>query len=309
MIPQIDIVVTYVDPRVKEWQEEHEFWEKTEMVQKKLLSSKQNTGDCRYRNWDTLKYWFRGVEKNMPWINKVFLIVENEKHIPEWLNINHPKLKIVYHRDYMPVELLPTFNSNAIEMFFYKIPELSDLYLLSNDDCFVINPLPETMFYDEGIVKNKTTTWFVRQTGEFNRTLCNNHSLLVKNNIISNSYKFVDSHLIELHQKSLEEKFIIKNYDVIYKSLASSHFRHITNYTNWMLSDLLKAQKTTKNNPYIYKKSYFVNIRGGSFDIQKAKISEMLCLNDHPETDFEKAKITVHKFLEEVLPEKSSFEK
>ena len=132
----------------------------------------------------------------------------------------------------MPAEFLPTFNSNAIEMFFYRIPELSDLYLLSNDDSFVINPLPKTRFYDDGIVKNKTTTWFVRQNGEFFRTLCNNHSLLVKNHVIGDRYKFIDSHLIEIHQKSLEEKFITKNYDAIYKSLASSHFRHIINYTN-----------------------------------------------------------------------------
>ena len=309
MDPAIDIVVTYVDSSVKEWQEERELWEKKESIQKRILTSKQNTGECRYRNWDTLAFWFRGVEQNLPWINKVFLIVEDEKHIPNWLNINHPKLKVVFHRDYIPLELLPTFNSNTIEMFLYKIPELADLYLLANDDIFVINPISKKLFYNDGIVKNKTITWYSRQSGEFNRTLENNHKLLVENGIISCRYQFISSHLIELHQKSLEEQFITKNYTKIYKSLEYSHFRHTINYTNWMLSDLLKAAKTTKDNPSIYKNSYFVNIRNNSFDTQKAKKSEMLCLNDCPETNFKVAKENTLKFFEEIFPEKSSFEK
>lgn len=310
MTPQIDIIVTYVDPLVKEWQEEKEFWEKEEQKQKKILTSQQNTGECRYRNWDTFKYWFRGVEKNIPWINNIFLVIEDEKHIPEWLNIDHPKLKIIYHKDYIPQELLPTFNSNTIEMFFYKIPELADLYILSNDDMFIINQLPRKYFYDEGIVKDKAVTWYRPQSGEFNRTLENNHKLLVKNKLINSNYKFIPSHLLELHQKSLEQNFITKNYDDIYKSLAYSHFRHVVNCTNWVLSDVLKATKTVKNNSGIYRHSYFVNIRAnGTFDINRAKNCEMLCLNDCPETDFNKAKENVIKFFEEKFPKKSSFEK
>ena len=35
-----------------------------------------------------------------------------------------PKLKLVSHKDYIPAEYLPTFNSNVIELWLHKIPEL-----------------------------------------------------------------------------------------------------------------------------------------------------------------------------------------
>ena len=38
-----------------------------------------------YRDWGTFKYWFRGVEKFAPWVNKVYLVTDQQK--PSWLNI------------------------------------------------------------------------------------------------------------------------------------------------------------------------------------------------------------------------------
>jgi cytosine/uracil/thiamine/allantoin permease len=34
----------------------------------------------RYRDWENLKYWFRGVETFAPWVNKVYFITYG--HIP-----------------------------------------------------------------------------------------------------------------------------------------------------------------------------------------------------------------------------------
>lgn len=28
--------------------------------------------DVRYRDWEFMKYWFRAVEQNAPWVNKIF---------------------------------------------------------------------------------------------------------------------------------------------------------------------------------------------------------------------------------------------
>lgn len=35
--------------------------------------------DKAYREWGTFKYWFRGVEKFAPWVNKVYLVTDNQK--------------------------------------------------------------------------------------------------------------------------------------------------------------------------------------------------------------------------------------
>ena len=102
---QIDIVVTWVDDTDPQW------------IKKKAehtgTESKEGNTEVRYRDWDTLRYWFRGVEKFAPWVRYVFFVTDNQK--PQWLNTDHPKLKWVKHTDYMPAEYLPTFNSNVIE--------------------------------------------------------------------------------------------------------------------------------------------------------------------------------------------------
>ena len=36
------------------------------------------SSDKAYRDWGTFKYWFRGVEKFAPWINKVYLVTDDQ---------------------------------------------------------------------------------------------------------------------------------------------------------------------------------------------------------------------------------------
>ncbi|MFS1240488.1 hypothetical protein ACL36S_16760 [Lactiplantibacillus plantarum] len=56
--------------------------------------------------------WFRAVEKNAPWVNKIYLITDNQ--IPAWLNFENPKIQVISHQNYIPEKYLPTFNSNVI---------------------------------------------------------------------------------------------------------------------------------------------------------------------------------------------------
>lgn len=56
--------------------------------------------------------------------------------VPEFLNHNNPKITLIKHSDYMPEKYLPTFNSNVIELNYHRITELSDNFVLFNDDCY-----------------------------------------------------------------------------------------------------------------------------------------------------------------------------
>lgn len=69
----VDLVVTYVDDRDLVW--------RRTVSQYKVELSPQ-----RYRSWDIFKYWFRGVEKHMPFIRTVHLVVSNIEQVPEWLD-------------------------------------------------------------------------------------------------------------------------------------------------------------------------------------------------------------------------------
>ncbi|MCO4638282.1 Receptor polysaccharide phosphotransferase [Streptococcus infantarius subsp. infantarius] len=105
-------------------------------------------GEQRYRDYDVFNYWFRMIEKNAPWVNNVYLITNGQK--PDWLNLEHPKLKLVTHREFMPKEYLPTYNSAAIELNLHHIEGLSENYLYFNDDTYLIRDSQPSDFYKNG---------------------------------------------------------------------------------------------------------------------------------------------------------------
>lgn len=135
---EIDFVITWVDGNDPEWLKEKKKYKKT-----------GDDSDARYRNWDLLRYWFRGVEKNAPWVRKIHFVTWG--HIPEWLNTEHPKLNIVKHTDFIPEKYLPTFNSHTIELNMHRIPDLADQFVYFNDDMFLIDKVSEDYFFKNGL--------------------------------------------------------------------------------------------------------------------------------------------------------------
>lgn len=136
---KVDFVVTWVDGNDPAWL--------LEKAKYSGLENEVNINDSvsRYREWDIFNYWFRAVEQNAPWVNKVYLVTYG--HIPGWLNIHCPKLRIVKHEEIIPKEYLPTFNSHVIEWFLWKIPELSEHFVYFNDDFFILEPLKKSDFF------------------------------------------------------------------------------------------------------------------------------------------------------------------
>ena len=128
----IDFILPYVDCNDKNWQ-------KTYIDTRRKMDLSTEINPLRYRSWDNLQYIFRGIDLFMPYIRKVFLIVSNIEQIPSWLNTE--KVNIVLHKDFIPEEFLPTFNSCTIEMFLPNINDLSENFIYSNDDIFILNEI------------------------------------------------------------------------------------------------------------------------------------------------------------------------
>ncbi len=139
---EIDFVVAWVDGEDSEWRKKRELYE-SEVKTKKSDSS--SASSSRYREWDTFKYWFRSIEKNAPWVRYVFLVTDHQ--IPKFILKEHPKLKIVYHDEFIPSEFLPTFNSTAIELNFHRIEGLSEYFVYFNDDMFLNTPIEPSFFF------------------------------------------------------------------------------------------------------------------------------------------------------------------
>ena len=107
----MDIVITYVDGNDPYWKQDYEKYTNVPVMQK------------RFRDWGTLKYLLRGIEVNMPFVRNVFLVVSHPSQVPEW--VDRDNLRIVLHKDIIPAEYLPVFNSNPIEMHIHRILEVA----------------------------------------------------------------------------------------------------------------------------------------------------------------------------------------
>ena len=136
----IDFVIIWVDGSDPEW-----------LAEKAIYAPPVHTDSRpeRYRDWGLLPYWFRGVEKFAPWVNKIHFVTWG--HIPKWLNTSHPKLNIVRHEDYIPEKYLPTFSSHTIELNLHRIKGLSENFVYFNDDTFITAPVSEEDFFKCGL--------------------------------------------------------------------------------------------------------------------------------------------------------------
>lgn len=137
---KIDFVIPWVDGNDFEWKRDLNKYEPNN----KLL----NTED-RYREWDNLQFIFRSFEKCTPWVNKIYFITYG--HLPKWLNINHEKLVIIKHNDYLEQKCLPTFSSHPLEINLHKIKGLSEKFVYFNDDLFILKPLKKDEFFKNNL--------------------------------------------------------------------------------------------------------------------------------------------------------------
>lgn len=100
---------------------------------------------ARFVQSDELRYVLRGVDRFLPWVTRVVLVTNGQR--PAWLNSCHPRLKILTHREFLPTDALPTFNSCAIAAGLMRWQGLAEHFLLANDDTFIFRPLPRSYFF------------------------------------------------------------------------------------------------------------------------------------------------------------------
>ena len=133
----MDVVITYVDGLDPQWRQDY-----AATVGMETMMAK------RFRDWGTLPYLLRGVERCIPDLGEVYLVVASESQVPSWTDTS--RLHIVLHRDIIPERFLPLFNSSSIEMFLQRIPDLSERYLYLNDDFYPLLPFSLEEFYPGG---------------------------------------------------------------------------------------------------------------------------------------------------------------
>lgn len=292
--PEIDVVLSYVDPTDKEWQAEL-----------RKVSDIEPDAHCRFRSFDNIQFIFRGIEKFMPWVRQIYFVVQSPSQIPDWLDCNNPKLKIVYHQDYIPPELLPTFNSSVIEMFLHRIKGLSEHFLYFNDDMFPLAEISPDCFFDRWgnarILQNPRTP---KTTNQFQKMLNNNEELLRKRYRMEHGYQ--NDHLAFVLIRSMMRDVVEDNIDAIMDGLSDSPIRQDKNYTLHLVKNYIIYM--SRSSPSVIR-GLRVELRDGD-SVKSYPLEQIVCYNDNPKlvNDFDRVKKELITILSGILPDKSSYE-
>ncbi|MBQ7126229.1 Stealth CR1 domain-containing protein [bacterium] len=315
---KIDLVYLWVDGNDKKWQEEKITWAKKLNIQTNFY---QNSS-CRFIDNDELKYSLRSAEMYAPWINKIFIITNGQ--VPSWLDINHPKIRIVNHQEIMPLTALPTYNSQAIVSCIDNIKDLSEHYLLGNDDTFFSDYVnPRDFFDDNGNpyiklryqnfepIENLKDTY--RQSILYSIKL-----LKEKFNIKEDFEKYEPLHCIDSYRKSYfsECKNIFKDE---YNTTAHARFRANETVQSMLLKLYMLHKKNCKLviNPQFKEQDSLSKVENLYISLQpieymrriiKGKEPKLLCINDCSVAD-DKIRSELKIFLNELFPKVQDWEK
>lgn len=326
---EIDFVVLWVDGNDPVWKAKKAAYHPTQRA---------DVSEVRYRDWDTFRYWFRAVEKYAPWVNRIHLITDDQ--VPEWLDTSNPKLHMVSHKDYIPADNLPLFNSSAIEIGIVNIPQLADRFVFFNDDLFLNAPVTPEYFFIDGVpVDMAGLTHRGTSNSTFHGIMENDYALLNKH---FNKQSVIRKHFFRWYRPTYGKTFLRtvlygrgNEFHGIVIPHVSVPYRKSDHSRVWEKEGALLAETqehrfrySTDINHYIFRfwrlcegdfipkrsKGKYLSLR----DMQsvatverllKSKCPE-LCINDNWTTDdFEVAQERIRIAFDKKFPEKSSFEK
>ena len=291
----MDAVITYVDGNDPFWKADYQKYTNVPIM------------DKRFRDWGTLKYLLRGIDKYMPFIDNVYLVVSHPSQVPSWAD--QENLRIVLHKDIIPAEFLPTFNSNPIEMHLHRIDGLSEEYLYFNDDLFPVAPCkPEDFFRDGKGVLGFSKHYLA--LGMYKK-ICRNSDRLARKALgLKRSFGFLrPQHICTAMLRSECEKVYNAVKDDILKSLSRTRTeKNVTQYL-FLVYQLLKGRMIRERISSKHCSVALATPEKVSSYITNPQRS-ILCINDVKldEAKYEALRTAVHEAFEKAFPNKSRFE-
>lgn len=330
---EIDFVIPWVDGSDPEW------IKLFNQFAPDAIKKDVDISDERFRDYGTLKYWFRGVEKFAPWVRKIHFITNGQK--PEWLNLDNQKLHWVKHSDYIPKEYLPIFSSHPIELYMHKIEGLAEHFVYFNDDVFLTDSVKKTFFFKNKIpcdcaILNALTVGSTIHVDVNNYAVIN--QFFDKKSVIKkNFFKWINlkygislirtlcltpwprftgfliPHTAQAFIKSTLEEVWQASPKVLEQTM-NQKFRSVTDVNQWLFRfwNLCKGNfypiNPYKNKGYFELKNDIQNNQKLFDAIKKQKYKEFV-INDSALTNPKEILTELCNAFDSILPEKSSFEK
>ncbi len=295
---KIDLVYLWVNGKDPAWQE------KFNNVWDFRLTNKN-----RYRDNSELRYSLRSVEQNMPWVNKIFIITDEQ--IPAWLK-ETPKIRVVDHKEIIEPEFLPCFNSEAIELRMSRIKELAERFILASDDFFVYKPLAKSFFFDDD---GEPVYRFIRRPGlDANRphNLYYENLIFTKNLVENSGYKLPPDlepyHNFDPYKKSFIEE-VQKEFQPAIKNTLQKKVRGSGSFQRvaYSLLDISKNERKWKIDTEEDNIYFSVGDVNKIFQTLTEKKPFLFCINDDERSG--EWFIRLPLLLESLFPNKATWEK
>lgn len=271
----------------------------------------------RFRNMDELKYSLRSLNKFVPWINKIYLVVASQKQLPKWFKTT-PKMKVIIHSDIISNSYLPTFNSHAIEANLHRIPGLSNIFIYINDDLFFGRPIEKHEIVTGRQGKIKIYPNHKRAPIGVSSVIQSAHSSAWRNTNewLNKKFKKETRHRIHHTISVLNKKYIEDLWNEMKNELTETTKQRFRSIKDYNLTCALHpyyvhykngAESMDVNVPYIELTN---DEQTNRIKFEEVFYSRpfVFCLNDTSSEIIRETKQQMKDFLEEYFPEPSPFE-
>lgn len=230
----IDVVVPWV-------------FERPQDIDDQRIKAALNThvvySEAHFRDYGLFELWVNLIKKNMPWVRKIFVLIDNK--IPDGYELDE-RVIFVKHSEYIFHKFLPTYNSNVIEMNIDLLDDLSEHFVLFNDDIFVLKKMRYTDFFTkDGLPKDVGAMICRASENEFEKSVISNMLIL--------NWNFEKKSVKKNFAKYVSLKYGLRT---VIKSILSMPW---TGFTGWEDTHLAIP----------YKKEEFINFHSQFPDIKE----------------------------------------
>jgi len=337
---EIDVVLLWVDSEDKEWKKNYETYSPQE------ISTENHP--CRFRAWDNLEYIFRGIETFMPWVRKVHFVTQGHlprwlnkgseslnilthndifgihKHLPTFnsnaIEVNFNNIKglsenfILFNDDFFILNKVAEerffVNNLPVDFLVQGFKRKGALYKLlkprnSSNAKSINNNIDYINTYYK---KNRLNAKFYFSSNYSVTSKLSNYFY----NALSNEVPWLKlNHVPQPHLKSTLDNAWKLRPDLL-NSTSSHKFRseldttqYLFRYINLITGDFYPYEYKDYLSREINSSSNMEEVLTELSGINLLSVSDTEKLNS---IEFEKSKVILKKYLNEILPKKSAFE-
>jgi hypothetical protein len=266
----IDVVISWVDGNDPAHKNKIQPY-----LNPKVRKSEDIAGATRYGSVGEIFYCVASIFRFAPFVRKIFIITDNQNpNLDIFIQKNFPEstieIEIVDHSILFSgyEQVLPVFNSRAIETCTFRIPGLSENYVYFNDDFFLVRPvMPEDWYRNDHIVAYghwrsillDKLLWLIKPLKNGHKPVGFKDSMLLSALKLKRRWTYFHlEHMPHPLKKSMLEVFFTKNPAFLVSNI-SHKFRSAKQFNTqalyyMLMFDANKAIQTPTNNVFLYLK-------------------------------------------------------